>query len=175
MQRSTIIALFVLVALGAIVGGYVLYRNNQPNKTGNANLPVVAGNTNDSTISTAPVVKGDIDVNQSATYRDVSFAVETALKTNAYRRTKAPEGSTFLVLFLKPFTAMPTSDPISWVSSDVRLAAAGGTTYALYEASLPASAGVSGGYLWFQIPTDAKNFNLEFGAGGTKQVLDLGI
>ncbi|MBI5405225.1 MAG: hypothetical protein HY976_03280 [Candidatus Kerfeldbacteria bacterium] len=175
MQRSTIIIIFVLVAVGAAVGGYVLYRDNLSKETPNVNLPVVAGNTNDSSVSTPPIVKGDIDVNQSTTYREVTFAIDTALKADAYRRTKAPAGSTFLVLFLKPFVAMPSGDPISWVSSDVRLAADGGATYRPLEISLPASAGVSGGYLWFQVPIDAKGFKLEFGTGGTKQVLDLDI
>lgn len=170
----------VLIAAGVIVsavvfGGYLLIRQAQNKNPANTNSTVVTGNTNETSVSTAPVAKGDLTVNKSLNYRGVDFSIDTALKTSTFHRLKAADGSTYIVLFLKPFSQTLPDDPLQWSSQDIRLVALSGNTYAPTEVSIPTLADVTGGYFWFTVPSDQKYFSLIFGAGAARQQLDLGI
>ncbi len=174
-MRTGILILVTLGVLAIAIGGYLYFRGASPSPDiSNVNSTVIAGNANGSAVATPPITKGDIAVNASVTYRDLQMTVETALKAEAFRRKQAPPESVFIVLFLKPFSTTPATDPLEWSSREIRLKS-GATLVAPTEVSLPSRSDVAGGYLWFTVPNDTKNFSLVFGSGTVAQALSLGF
>lgn len=174
-MRTGIIILVTMGVLTIAIGGYLYFQGVSPRSdNSNANATVIAGNANSSTVATPPITKGDIAVNASVTYRDLQMTVATALKAEAFRRQQAPSESVFIILFLKPFNTTPATDPLEWSSREIRLKS-GLTLVAPTEVSVPSRSDVAGGYLWFTVPKDAKNFSLVFGAGTAVQTLPLGF
>jgi len=174
MRRSFVLIVLGLVIVAAVVAGAVTWLSGR-NSNGNVNTPPVGTNTNSTDVSTPPVVKGDITVKRSATYRDITFTVDTALRTEAFKRTQAPDGSQFLVLFLEPFATDPSDDPLPWASREIKLKTGNADPAGPTEVSLPSKADVAGGYLWFTVPDGSGSYALVFGTGSTAQTLDLGI
>lgn len=174
MRRLTLVLVILIVlAIAAGVFSYVRGKRTAESNA-NTNAPVV-GNANATIVETPVVTKGDITVNASITYRDLQMTIETALKTTEFHRKKAPDRSTYVVLFLEPFSTKPLVDPLQWSSREIRLQYGSGTVLSPTEVSVPSREAVSGGYLWFTAPSDAKNFTLLFGAGESAENLALGF
>ena len=174
IRRQFILGTFAVALVAAAVGVW-LFQRQPSDRENNSNALVVGEDVTSATVSTAPIVTGDIPVNQSISYRGVQFDIETALKAAAFRRSQAPNGSQHVVLFLKPFSQAPAEDPLQWAAHDIRLSSSSDPAHIPTEVSIPTSINVSGGYLWFTVPTEARDFALVFGSGPTAQRLNLAI
>lgn len=173
MRRTLILAAAVaLIILGVL--GWMFMQNREANRNQNTNTPVEARNANTTTVSTPPVVKGDLTVDQTVAYRDLTFRVDTALKDTKFHRTQAPTGMTYVVLFLKPFGSVPSDNPLAWATQDIRLLT-GKKSIVPTELNLPMSAEATGGYLWFTVSESDQDFSLSFGTGTAAKKIELGF
>ena len=175
MHKRILIAIIAATVL--MVGAYTVFvfvdrstNVNDDNSNGNVNA-----NTN--TTYAAPVVSGNIVLNKSVTYRDVTFMFETALATATYNGKTAGEGKRYVILFLKPFAAALKSDPATWAGTEVHLTptAVDDLTYVPYEVSIPSSAGQRGGFFSFVVPDDQKDFSIVFGSGASTQSIAFSV
>lgn len=174
--RNIIVIVVIILAAGALAyGGWLYFQNQTTTSSDEDTTPVVTENTNSATVSTTPITAGDIAVDKSFTAHDTLFTVETALQTDAFRRKQAGDGMTFVVLFLKSFDQAPLSDPLSWAGSEMRLTYGAAPSVVPTEISIPNRAGVSGGYLWFTVPDNARDFALVIGSGTAPTNIALGF
>jgi len=169
MYKRILIALIVITVLA--VGAYTVFvfATRSTDETANSENANLQANVNSK--RAAPIVSGDRAVNKSITYRDVTFEFETALATTAYSGQSAEPGKQFIVVFLKPFQEALTTDPMSWVGTEVTLAptTADGRTFVPYEISMSTAVGQRGGYFSFSVPDDLKDFSMVFGKGSSMQ------
>lgn len=168
-----IVATVVLTAVYVVIVRSGTKNDNAGNQSNSASNRASDGGSNAN--SSLAATTGDIVINKATTYRSVSFDVESARLASEYRGVKAPEGTQFVVLYLKPFADAPSEDPLAWAGSDIRLAGAGGLNALAYEISLPSAAGQQGGYLVFEVPAEQKSFTLTFGSGKTAATIDISL
>ncbi len=174
-----IIGIIVIVVAIALLGtgGYFLYRSITSSKNDNTNAANTnAVFTNTTTPAATPVVlQGDITVDRSVTYKGLTFAVDTGLRAQSFRREQAAEGSEFIVLFLKPFATDPPADMSTWSQSDIHLTTAAGVRVKPKAVELPKKAGIGGGNLVFLVPTGAAGLELRFGPANAEVSTELGF
>ncbi|MBI4092996.1 MAG: hypothetical protein HY420_03685 [Candidatus Kerfeldbacteria bacterium] len=175
MRIIRFISIVTVLAILVYVGYWYLTKKSRPPTNRQTNTTVIGNTTNTTTIQTPVIIKGDILVDKSVAYRDTILAIDTALKTDAFRRTKAPAGKEFVILFLKPFTVNPPIHPIAWAGREIRLDSTGGEPVGPREVSVPDQAEVAGGYLWFEVPANEQGFFLLLGIGQAVQTLRLGF
>jgi hypothetical protein len=138
--------------------------------------PVVVNSSGDTnTVQTPPITAGDIPLDASVSYRGLTFILDSALRTNAFRRTQSDDGQQFVVVFFKPFTIDPPTDAVSWVSQDVVLTTSGGLRQRPVEVGLPKLANQSGGFISYQVPVNATGAVLVFGSGADAATVSLGF
>lgn len=171
---SYAIAIGILVVFGYL-GVRVYQRSSRSVPSTTSAVPVVAQNANTTSVATPVVERGDIPVAKSTTYREFLFEVDTAFTGEAFHRKKADQGMTYLVLFLKPLSSVPSTNPLEWAGSELRLKNNNNLNVAPLEVSIPRLPGVSGGYLWFAVPKESKGFSLEFGSKVSGTSIDLGF
>ncbi len=165
-----------MLGLGALAyGGFSYFRNRNANSSDLTPIPIVTENSNRTSVATTPVTTGDVVVNKTLTAHDTVFTISTALQTDAFRRKQAGEGLKFVVLFLKPFDQPPTTDPLSWAANEFRLAYGTAPLVGPTELSISNRAGVDGGYVWFTVPDEARDFSLAVGSPTSPTTVALGF
>lgn len=176
LKRTFIVIIALTVVLMLVYTGFVMFSERK-----NSNVNAAVNDTSSATNSrqngnvNAARVGGDITVGKSLTYKDTLFSFETATATKTFRTQAASDGKQFVVLFLKPFTAVPKDNPLEWAATDIRLTDDDGLNEAPYEIALPNAVGQQGGYLAFQVPEAKKKFTLVFGTGASKESIEFGI
>lgn len=173
MYKRILIPLIVTTVLAVVAYTVFLFATRSTDDTTNdENLSLA---TNAATTKPTPVVSGDVAVNKSVTYRDVTFEFETALATRTYGGQQAETGKRFIVLFLKPFSEALASDPSGWVGAEVRLTGTDGLSAQPFEVAIPAAVEQRGGFFSFVVPEDRIEFTLVFGTGAKAQIIALSV
>ncbi|MBI4426668.1 MAG: hypothetical protein HY567_03760 [Candidatus Kerfeldbacteria bacterium] len=163
-----LVTIVVVVAFAAVAW----FRWRGTPSTTNRTPIVTAGVGNTNTVQTPPITSGDIPLDVSVSYRDVTFGLDSALRTETFRRKKADDGQEFVVIFLKPFSSNPPADIATWVSADIQLTASG-VNQRPVEVGLPKLANQAGGFLSFQVPVGTKGMTLAFGSGASATTVKL--
>jgi hypothetical protein len=173
MSKNLILTVIIVavVALAVVLGVWYLPKQDA-NENANANANA---NVNRAQVSLPPDA-GDIPVDKSTTYRDTSFKVTTASKTDEFHTKTAATGEQYVILFLAPTGSGSPAAIFDWISADARLLT-GGREIAPSEVKLVSTDAAAGdsGYLWFTAKDGDKDFTLQFGTGDAKKTIALGF
>lgn len=161
MRIFKLLIIIAVVAVAAFSAVAWLTWRSAPSSTNTP--PLVVNSSNSNTVQTPPITTGDIPLDASISYRGVTFVLDSALRTDAFRRSRADDGQQFVVVFFKPFTADVPADLAGWVSQEVVLSVRGRQSQRPIEVGLPKLANQAGGFVSYQVPDDATGATLVFG------------
>lgn len=183
MQKTSLLVIVLLVIL-LVVGGIFYWWYQRDTGTVNANVTEINVTVNGAPVNASitqenwvPEETGDIAVDETATHKDVTFALTTASKPTEFHGETAEEGKQFVVVYFRDIPLALRDGVTTWVRSDVKLVDTDGATYAieLYGLITEYSEPTETGYFQFTTPKTASGFSLRFGEGDSATTTSLGF
>jgi hypothetical protein len=178
-----IVILVIILILGALL--YVFYNRQGAGET-NENANVTVTNVNavaelpEPTLTNQnwePEETGDIAVDASGTFRDVTFQFSSAELVNAFQEKTAEAGKDFLVVYFRDIPFANQEDVLTWIGRAVTVSDSSDARYSvervrvITEYSDPNATG----YFQFTVPESASDFVLHFSYEETNTSVPLGF